>query len=55
MSTSCDKEALRQAYESVRDDKSDVNWYKLKSYLCSDYKNHIQEQNIYLIKGYIQI
>ena len=26
MSTSCDKEAIRQAYDSVRDDKTDVNW-----------------------------
>lgn len=26
MATTCDKESVRQAYESVRDDKTDVNW-----------------------------
>jgi hypothetical protein len=26
MSASCDKESVRNAYESVRDDKSDTNW-----------------------------
>lgn len=30
MATSCDKESVRQAYESVRDDKTEVNWAVLK-------------------------
>lgn len=30
MATSCDKESIRQAYESVRDDKTEVNWTVLK-------------------------
>lgn len=30
MATTCDKESVRQAYESVRDDKTEVNWAVLK-------------------------
>ena len=26
MATSCDKEAIREAYNSVRDDKTETNW-----------------------------
>ena len=30
MSTTCDKEAIREAYNTVRDDKSDINWAVFK-------------------------
>lgn len=30
MSASCDKESVRNAYELVRDDKSDTNWAVFK-------------------------
>ncbi|RNA17318.1 coactosin [Brachionus plicatilis] len=30
MATTCDKDSVRQAYELVRDDKSEVNWAVLK-------------------------
>ncbi|CAF0775232.1 unnamed protein product [Brachionus calyciflorus] len=30
MATTCDKEGIRQAYESVRDDKTEVNWAVFK-------------------------
>jgi hypothetical protein len=30
MSTTCDKEAIREAYNTVRDDKSEINWAVFK-------------------------
>ena len=30
MATTCDKEAIREAYNTVREDKSEINWAVLK-------------------------